>query len=61
VVAGSEDAIVPVSASRTLAAAIPGARFEVLEGANHIEASGLDPRLMGMVSEFLRQPGRADD
>ena len=40
-------------ASRALAAAIPGARFEILEGAGHIEACGYDPRLMRMVSEFL--------
>jgi pimeloyl-ACP methyl ester carboxylesterase len=56
VVAGSEDAVMPVSASRSLAAAIPGARLEILEGADHLEASALDPRLMRMVSEFLRQP-----
>jgi class 3 adenylate cyclase/pimeloyl-ACP methyl ester carboxylesterase len=61
VVAGSEDAVIPVSASRALAAAIPGARFEILEGANHLEASALDPRLMRMVSEFLRQPSQTDE
>ena len=60
VVVGSEDHNVRVPASRALAAAIPGARFEILEGANHLEASGNDPRLMQMVSTFLAEgPARA--
>ncbi len=60
VVAGSDDQNVPVAASRALAAAIPGARFEILEGANHLEASANDPRLMQLVSAFLAEgPARA--
>ncbi|HME72732.1 MAG TPA: alpha/beta fold hydrolase [Myxococcota bacterium] len=55
VVAGNLDLVVPVESSRALAAAIPGARFEILEGANHIEASVLDPRLMRLVSAFLAE------
>ena len=60
VVAGSEDNRNPVAASRALAAAIPGARFEILEGADHLEASVTGPRLMQMVSAFLAEgPARA--
>jgi 3-oxoadipate enol-lactonase len=36
VLAGSRDAIVPAERQRALAAAIPGARFALLEGAGHI-------------------------
>jgi len=60
VVAGSEDNRNPVAASRALAAAIPGARFEILEGADHLEASVTSPRLKQMVSAFLAEgPARA--
>jgi len=55
VVAGSTDRVVPIESSRALAAAIPGARFEILEGADHLQASVLDPRLMRMVSVFLAE------
>jgi pimeloyl-ACP methyl ester carboxylesterase len=36
VLAGSRDVIVPPARQRALAAAIPGARFEALEGAGHV-------------------------
>lgn len=36
VLAGSRDVIVPAARQRALAAAIPGARFETLEGAGHV-------------------------
>jgi class 3 adenylate cyclase/pimeloyl-ACP methyl ester carboxylesterase len=54
VVAGDADSTIPVSGSRRLASLIPGARFEILEGAGHIAASVTDPRLMRMVSDFLK-------
>lgn len=53
VVAGSLDNLVPIESSRELAAAIPGAHFEILEGANHLQASAIDPRLKRIVSAFL--------
>ena len=39
--------------SRVAASLIPGARFEVLQGADHIEAAVTDPRGLRLVSEFL--------
>jgi pimeloyl-ACP methyl ester carboxylesterase len=53
VVAGDADTTIKVASSRRLASLIPGARFEILEGAGHIAASVTDPRLMRMVSGFL--------
>jgi 3-oxoadipate enol-lactonase len=53
VISGGEDHLLPEG--RRLAAAIPGARFEILEGADHIEACCTDPRLMQMVSAFLAE------
>ena len=46
VVAGDADATIPIAASRRLASLIPGARFEILDGAGHIDASMRDPRLL---------------
>jgi pimeloyl-ACP methyl ester carboxylesterase len=36
VVAGGEDALVPVEEARAMASGIPGARFEVMEGSGHL-------------------------
>lgn len=36
VVAGGEDALVPVEEARAMASGVPGARFEVLEGSGHL-------------------------
>jgi pimeloyl-ACP methyl ester carboxylesterase/class 3 adenylate cyclase len=57
VVGGSLDKAAGVEGARRLASLIPGARFEVIEGAGHVEACGYDPRVMGLVSEFLAEPG----
>lgn len=58
VVAGDKDTTIPLDASRNLASLVPGARFEVVEGASHIGASITDPRVMRMVSDFIAE-GRA--
>jgi pimeloyl-ACP methyl ester carboxylesterase len=55
VVAGDADTTIPLDASRNLASLIPGARFEVVEGATHIGASIQDARVMRMVSAFLAE------
>jgi class 3 adenylate cyclase/pimeloyl-ACP methyl ester carboxylesterase len=56
VVAGSLDKAAGVDGPRRIASLIPGARFEVIEGAGHIEACGNDPRAMRLVSDFLAEP-----
>jgi pimeloyl-ACP methyl ester carboxylesterase/DNA-binding winged helix-turn-helix (wHTH) protein len=59
VVAGSEDTELPVLATSQLAAAIPGARFELIDGADHFEACGNDARVLQLVSAFLAEEPRA--
>jgi class 3 adenylate cyclase/pimeloyl-ACP methyl ester carboxylesterase len=60
VVASDADTTVPLAASRHMASLIPGARFEIVEGASHIGAAAQDPRVMRLVSDFLAQdPGNA--
>ena len=59
VVAGTADTALSLDAVRAVAAAIPGARFEILDGANHLEASVLDPRMMRLVSEFIARPAES--
>ncbi len=53
VVSGGADPLLP--GGRLLASLIPNARFEILEGANHIEASVTDPRLATLRAEFFGQ------
>ena len=53
VVAGDADHAIPIAGSRRLASLIPGARFEILAGAGHLDATIKDPRLMRIVSAFL--------
>jgi pimeloyl-ACP methyl ester carboxylesterase/DNA-binding winged helix-turn-helix (wHTH) protein len=55
VVAGSADTELPLRAVSDVAAAIPGARFEILEGADHFETIGNDPRVLELVSAFLAE------
>jgi pimeloyl-ACP methyl ester carboxylesterase len=55
VVASEADQAVPMALSRELASLVPGARFEVVEGASHIGAALMDPRVMRLVSEFLSE------
>jgi 3-oxoadipate enol-lactonase len=55
VVASDADPAVPLAASRRLASLVPGARFEIVEGASHIGASAQDPRVMRLVSDFLTE------
>jgi class 3 adenylate cyclase/pimeloyl-ACP methyl ester carboxylesterase len=56
VVASDADSAIPLSASRRLASLIPDARFEIVEGASHIGASGQDARVKRLVSDFLAAP-----
>jgi len=55
VVAGENDSAVPVAATRIVASLIPGARFEILEDASHIEAAVIDPRMKKLATDFLAE------
>jgi class 3 adenylate cyclase/pimeloyl-ACP methyl ester carboxylesterase len=57
VIASDVDTTVLLSQSRQLASLVPDARFEVVEGASHIEACLLDPRVMQLVSGFIGEDG----
>jgi 3-oxoadipate enol-lactonase len=57
VVVGSEDASTPVAVVRDCAAAIPGARFEIIEGAGHIPSIDQPDRLTAVVQGFLKGGG----
>lgn len=59
VIASDADTTVPLERSRQAAALIPGARFEVVEGASHIGASIQDSRVMQLVSDFLAEDAAA--
>lgn len=52
IVHGSADTDVPVSQARSLAARLPHARLEIVDGANHLSLWG-SPRLGASVAEFL--------
>ena len=53
VVVGSEDAVTPVSEAEGMAAAIPGARMEVIEGAGHLSNLERWDLFNGAVNSFL--------
>jgi pimeloyl-ACP methyl ester carboxylesterase len=56
VLAGSRDAIVPAARQEALASCIPGARFEVLEGAGHIGFLTHRTEVARRVRKLLRTP-----
>ena len=53
VIHGQEDRVVPIARGRDLAALIPGARFEIILGANHQEGHGFSAKARELVDEFL--------
>ena len=55
VVASDADSAIPLAPSRRLASRIPAARFEIVEGASHIGACMLDPRVMQLVTGFIAE------
>lgn len=52
-IAGEEDAITPAKGMRAMAAAIPGARFELLTGAGHLSNLERPAAFNHVMSEFL--------
>jgi pimeloyl-ACP methyl ester carboxylesterase len=59
VIWGARDALVPASVGRTLAAAIPGARYEELPRAGHVVMVDAPGRFNALVLDFLRAGGEA--
>lgn len=57
VIAGDEDRSTPVDLVRACAAAIPGARFEVLAGAGHIPSIEQPAVLARLIEGFLEEVG----
>lgn len=55
VVAGDEDATFPVSETRSMAEAIPGAGFVVIDGAAHLAALEVPYQVNALVDDFLAQ------
>jgi pimeloyl-ACP methyl ester carboxylesterase len=56
VIHGTRDAPVPIEMGRELASLIRGARFEVLQGAGHLEDTN-SPRVFDLIDGFLREQG----
>lgn len=59
VVHGSADALVPPANAPLIAAAIPGARLEIFEGASHILPTDSTEELNRLLLEFLDAPSAA--
>ena len=53
VIHGADDALIPVAAGRDTAAAIPGARLEIIAGMGHNIPESLAPRIVAIVMEFI--------
>jgi pimeloyl-ACP methyl ester carboxylesterase len=53
VVCGAEDAVTPVEEMRGMAAGIPGARFEVIDGAGHLSNLDQHERFSAVLAGFL--------
>ena len=57
VLCGSEDAATPLERSREIAAAIPGARLEIVAGAGHLSAVEQPDFVSALVRAFLEEVG----
>ena len=55
VVCGSEDRVTPPDSNRAIAAAIPGARFELIEGAGHVPYVEAPEKFNSLVGAFLAE------
>jgi pimeloyl-ACP methyl ester carboxylesterase len=53
VIHGREDRVVPLESGRDLASLIPGARFEIISGADHMQGAFNSPRTRELIAEFL--------
>jgi pimeloyl-ACP methyl ester carboxylesterase len=55
VIHGTDDKVIPLSLGRLAASTIPGARFEIIEAANHFEGTIGSVRVHELIEDFLRQ------
>ena len=53
VIHGSDDALIPPDAGREIAALIPGAELEVIEGMGHVITPSLAPLIVDRVATFI--------
>ncbi len=53
VIHGQEDRVVSLKRGRDLASLIPGARFEIIMGANHEQGALYSPRTRELIADFL--------
>jgi pimeloyl-ACP methyl ester carboxylesterase len=54
VIHGADDPLIPVAAGRDTAAAIPGARLEIIPGMGHNIPETLAPQIVAIVADFVR-------
>jgi pimeloyl-ACP methyl ester carboxylesterase len=54
VIHGTDDTLVPPDKGRQIAALIPGARLEIVDGMGHVITPALAPLLVDMVDGFIR-------
>jgi pimeloyl-ACP methyl ester carboxylesterase len=57
VIVGALDLGVTMATCTALAAAVPGARLEVIPGVAHLPQMEADPTVFGLIDEFLAAPG----
>ncbi len=55
VIHGADDPLIPVAAGRDTAAAIRGARLEIIDGMGHNIPDALAPRIAALVGAFVRR------
>jgi 3-oxoadipate enol-lactonase len=55
VIAGRQDPAIPPEHGRAIAAAVPGARLEVLDGAAHLASIERATEVSGLIADHLRQ------
>lgn len=53
VVHGADDIIIPLDAGRETVSLIPGARFEIISGADHEQGAHGSPHTRKVIDEFL--------
>ncbi|MGD9809871.1 MAG: alpha/beta fold hydrolase, partial [Sphingobium sp.] len=56
VIAGSEDEWAPVCQHKTIAAAIPGAKLRIIEGAGHMAPAEMPDAFNAIIREWLKAP-----